>query len=68
MKAKSKVFGVIYAPDADITVYPGTEVCGAIVGRNISFKSGCKFYYDEALKDASATDEGIRFVIERWQE
>jgi hypothetical protein len=68
LKAKSTVFGVIYAPDVDITIYPGAEMCGAIVGNSVVFKSGCNFYYDEALKDASVNDEGVRLVIERWSE
>jgi hypothetical protein len=34
----------------------------------VVFKSGCNFYYDEALKDASVNDEGVRLVIERWSE
>ncbi len=68
LKAKSKIFGTIYAPNADITVYPNGDIAGAIVGRNVTFKSGCTFYYDEALRDVTIEDEGVRFVVKRWQE
>jgi len=33
-----------------------------------TFKSGCTFYYDEALRDATLDDEGVRFVVKRWKE
>jgi len=66
IKAKSKIFGTIYAPQADISIYAGSEICGAIVGKSVTFKSGCTFYYDEALKDVTVFDEGVRFVVKRW--
>lgn len=68
LKAKSSVFGVVYAPNTDIELYPGANLYGAIVGKSISIKSGGAFYYDEALRDVSPDDEGVRFVIERWWE
>jgi len=69
LKAKSSIFGTVYAPDVDITLYPSAEMRGAIVGRNVTFKSGSTFYYDEALRDnVSVYDEGVRFVVKRWRE
>ena len=68
LKAKSSVFGTVYAPDADITLYPNAEMYGAIVGRNVTFKSGSVFYYDEAVRNVAADDEGVRFYIKRWYE
>lgn len=64
LKAKSSVFGTVYAPNANIALYPNTEMHGAIVGNSVTFKSGSAFYYDEALRDnVSAFDEGSHFVI-----
>lgn len=69
LKAKSSIFGTIYAPDVDITLYPSAEMRGAIVGKNVTFKSGGVFYYDEALRDnVSIDDVGARFVVKRWRE
>jgi hypothetical protein len=69
LKAKSSIFGTMYAPNVDITPYPSAEMRGAIVGGNVTFKSGCTFYYDEALRNnVIAYDEGVRFVVRRWQE
>jgi len=69
LKAKSSVFGTVYAPNADITLYPGAEMRGAIVGQSVTFKSGCSFYYDESLRDnLDASDEGVRFIVKRWRE
>ena len=69
MKAKSSIFGTIYAPDVDITLYPSAEMRGAIVGKNVTFKSGSVFYYDESLRDnVSIDDVGARFIVKRWRE
>lgn len=68
LKAKSAVFGIVYAPQADINMYPCSEIHGVIVGKNIDFKSKCKFYYDEALRRVTVSDEGVRFVVKQWRE
>jgi len=69
LKAGSSIFGIVYAPDVDIVLYPGTEVRGAIVGKSLQLKSGCTFYYDEALRDnVSMYDVGASFGVKRWQE
>jgi len=68
MKAKSSIFGTIYAPDVDIQMYAKAEMRGAIVGKNVTFKSGGIFYYDEALRDVSIDDVGARFIVKRWRE
>jgi hypothetical protein len=69
LKAKSSIFGTVYAPNVDITLYPNAEMRGAIVGKNVTFKSGGTFYYDEALKDnVSIDDVGARFIVKRWRE
>ena len=68
MKAKSSIFGTIYAPDVDILMYAKTEMRGAIVGKNVTFKSGGTFYYDEALRDVNIDDVGACFIVKRWRE
>ena len=68
MKAKSETFGVVYAPNADVELYPKTEIYGAIVAKSISIKSKGIFKYDKALRDVEPDDEGIHFVVERWWE
>lgn len=55
--------------DVEITLYPSAEMRGAIVGKNVTFKSGGTFYYDEALRDnVSIDDVGARFIVKRWRE
>ena len=68
LKAKSDVFGLVYAPNADVELYPKSKLYGAIVAGDISIKSNGAFYYDEAIRSVSPDDEGVRFVVERWWE
>ncbi len=68
IKAKNEWTGVIYAPNANIDLYANGDVYGAIVANSFEFKSGGNYYYDEALREVSLEDEGVRFVVERWYE
>jgi len=68
IKAKSEWVGVVYAPNADVDLYAGGDVYGAIVADNFEFKAGGNYHYDRALKEVSIEDEGVRFVIDRWNE
>lgn len=68
LKAKTDAFGVIYAPNADLTVYSGGSIYGSFVANNFELKNPANFYYDAALKTVSVTDEGARYVISRWNE
>ncbi|MHC4740852.1 MAG: DUF7305 domain-containing protein [Planctomycetota bacterium] len=68
LKAKTTVFGVVYAPNADLELYPKAEFYGAVTGNNIAIKSNGVFFYDEALREVSPADQGVRFVIEKWWE
>lgn len=45
------ISGVIYAPNADISLPGGTDFAGAVVGRNITMSGSGSFHYDESLKD-----------------
>lgn len=68
IKAKNEWTGVIYAPNANIDLYAKGDAYGAIVSNSFEFKSGGNLYYDEALREVSLEDEGVRFVVERWYE
>ena len=68
IKAKSEWVGVVYAPNADVDLYAGGDVYGAVVADNFEFKAGGNYHYDKALKNVSVEDEGVRFVIKRWNE
>jgi hypothetical protein len=68
IKAKSDVFGVVYAPNADVDVYAIGDVYGSIVANSFEFKAGGNFFYDEALKDVTVDDQGVSFIVTRWSE
>ena len=68
IKAKSEWIGVVYAPNTDVDFYANGEVYGAVIANNFEFKAGGNYHYDKALKKVSVEDEGVRFVIKRWNE
>jgi len=68
LKAKSQWTGVVYAPNANVNLYANGDAYGAIVANNFEFKSGGNYHYDEALRNIDADDEGVHFVIKRWEE
>jgi hypothetical protein len=68
LKAKSEWTGVVYAPNANVNLYANGDAYGAIVANNFEFKSGGNYHYDEALRNIDEDDEGVHFVIKRWEE
>ncbi len=68
IKAKSDVFGAVYAPNADIIIYAAGDVYGSFVADDFELKTGGNFYYDRALKDYTDKTELLRFVLDRWGE
>ncbi|MCD6174895.1 MAG: hypothetical protein J7K65_03895 [Planctomycetes bacterium] len=68
IKAKGEFYGVIYAPDADLTMYSGGDIFGSFVTNTFELKNPASFLYDVSLRTISVFDEGARFVINRWSE
>ena len=68
LKAKNEWIGVIYAPNADVTLYASGDLYGAAITNSFELKSGGDYHYDRALKTVSPNDEGVRFVITHWSE
>ena len=68
MKNKNALYGVIYAPNADMEVFNKIDIYGSVIVDSINLKNSADIYYDKALKNVSLSDEGIRFTIKRWEE
>jgi hypothetical protein len=68
VKAKNDWTGVIYAPNANVTLYAQGDAYGSIVANNFEFKAGGNFHYDEALRETSIEEQGTRFKVSRWSE
>ena len=68
IKAKGEFYGVIYAPDADLTMFSGGNIYGSFVTNNFELKNPAEFFYDASLRTITVYDEGARFVINRWNE
>jgi hypothetical protein len=60
--------GIVYAPNADVTVKGGGsagEMVGALYANNISFNGGTTLHYDQALGDVGMV---IEYRIASWYE
>lgn len=68
LKNDGALYGVVYAPQAQMTVHNETDVYGSIIVDDFELKNGGNIYYDEALKNVSLNDEGIRFAVTRWED
>jgi hypothetical protein len=68
IKAKGEFYGVIYAPDANLTMFSGGNIYGSFVTNNFELKNPAQFFYDASLKTISVYEEGARFVVSRWTE
>lgn len=68
IKAKGEFYGVIYAPDADLTMFSGGNIYGSFVTNNFELKNPAEFLYDASLRTITVYDEGARFGVNRWNE
>ena len=68
LKNNSDAFGAIYAPNADVTLMNNADLYGSIVAKSLDIMNNGAFHYDAALRSASVNDEGVGFVVNRWQE
>ena len=68
IKAKGEFYGVIYVPDADLTMFSGGNIYGSFVTNNFELKNPAEFLYDASLRTITVYDEGARFVINSWNE
>ena len=68
LKNSSDIYGVVYAPNADMTIHNKVDAYGSFIVDNFEMKNSGDVYYDKALKETSLDDEAIYFVITRWEE
>jgi len=70
IKAKNAWTGVIYAPNANISMQAGQNFYGAIFGNyvGLDIQSGYSFNYDVNLQRATNIVLGGDFVTKRWSE
>jgi hypothetical protein len=61
-------YGAIYAPQADIHLYNGFSVYGAVVGKSFTQDVDANFYYDMDLREIAPQEIGVHMVIKRWSE
>ncbi|MEO5959160.1 MAG: hypothetical protein ABIY47_01040 [Opitutaceae bacterium] len=57
--------GVIYAPNADVTLHGNPDVMGSIVANNIDVMGNAKFHYDESLADLGGNNP---WGVVKWRE
>lgn len=67
-KAKSTIYGAIYAPNAAIHSYNSAEIYGSLIGKSFVQDVFAGFHYDASLREVSANEIGVRFVVKQWRE
>ena len=67
-KNSSDVYGVVYAPDAEVTMHNSVTLYGAVVSNQLDMKNSSTLMYDASLRDAEADDAYVRFITTNWRE
>ena len=68
IKNSSDLYGVVYAPNAEMTVHNNVDAYGSFIVNTFELKNGGQVYYDEALKQVNEDDPLVHFTITRWEE
>ena len=61
----SAFYGVVYAPFADLDIFNGAAIYGAILAKTVDVKNSGNFYFDIALKDKYLTKD---VAMSSWYE
>jgi hypothetical protein len=65
--SNSKIWGVVYAPNARVVLDSNFELHGSLMARSLDVDSNATFHFDEALVDATASGSPI-FETVAWRE
>lgn len=68
LKNSTDFYGVIFAPNADLTLHNDGSAYGSVIVNNFEMKNDGDIFYDKALNDAGLMDKAATFVIVRWEE
>jgi len=68
IKNSANLYGVVYAPNAEMTVHNEVNAYGSFIVNDFQLKNGGEVYYDKALRQVSIDDDLIRFTVIRWEE
>lgn len=68
LKNSTNLYGVIYAPSADMVVHNSVDAYGSFIVENFQLKNSGEIYYDKALRKVSEEDALARFTVTRWEE
>ena len=63
-----ELYGGIYVPQADMNLKNSVNIFGAVVAKNLYQGAAANFNYDASLRDMAVSDEGVRFVVNKWRE
>ncbi len=65
VKGNGVLSGVVYAPNAEVTIVGDTSVMGSIVAERIRVTGNAEFHYDESLANFGS---GNPYRVSRWRE
>lgn len=66
-KNGSALYGVIYAPNADIVYHNSVDIYGSVVGNSMDIRNSATLYYDASLRDMT-NDVLVSLKVGRWTE
>lgn len=68
IKNSADIYGVVYAPNAEMTVHNKVDAYGSFIVKEFELKNGGEVYYDKALRQITENDDLVRFTVTRWKE
>jgi len=67
-KNSSDLYGIVYAPKADIVFDNSADIYGSIIGNSVDFKNSTTLYYDASLRETATDENLVTLTIQRWKE
>jgi hypothetical protein len=67
LASNTKLYGMVYAPNAAVTIRSNFELFGSLVARSVDLNSNATFHFDEALIPATSSGPPV-FETVCWRE
>lgn len=61
-------YGAIYAPNADVQLNAKVDYYGSCIADSFTQNVDAFFHYDASLREVSADEVGVHFVVKQWNE
>lgn len=67
-KNGAQMYGVVYAPKADVVFHNSAQIYGSLIGKSLDIKNSANLSYDASLREPQDAGSLVSIEVSRWTE